>query len=150
MHHQGNSAVYGKIQDLFPFLFNKSHKTHIQLLRYAVVGGCAYAVDFGTLYLMTDYLQIHYLISAAAAFTLGLFTNYTLSILWVFSKRAVSQRHMEFLIFAVIGVAGLGFNEVFLWFFTEFVQFHYLVSKLVSTVFVFFWNFFARKKILFS
>ena len=150
MLNQSITTASGKMLASIASLLNKTHKTHIQLLRYALVGGCAYAVDFGTLYFLTDYLHIQYLLSAAAAFTLGLFFNYTLSTLWVFSKRSVSKRHIEFFIFALIGVVGLGFNEVSIWFFTEFVHFHYLSSKLIATVFVFFWNFCARKKILFS
>ena len=150
MLNHGISTVFEKGQGILPFLFKKSNKTHIQLLRYTFVGGCAYTVDFGALFLLTDYLKIHYLISAAIAFTLGLLTNYTLSILWVFSKRTVSNKQVEFLLFALIGMVGLGFNEAIMWFFTGLVHFHYLISKLISTLFFFFWNFFARKKILFS
>jgi putative flippase GtrA len=131
-------------------LLTKSDRTSTQLIRYGFVGGCAYAVDFGTLYLFTDHLHIHYLLSAAMAFVLGLITNYILSIMWVFHTRSMDDRRKEFFVFAVIGAVGLGFNELFIWFFTETAGLHYLVSKLISTVFVFFWNFFARKKILFS
>ena len=131
-------------------LLDKSNQIHIQLLRYGFVGGCAYAVDFGSLYVFTEYLGIHYLISAALAFILGLITNYLLSIAWVFHTRSVTDQKKEFAIFALIGIVGLGFNELFIWVFTEWGQMHYLVSKLISTVFVFFWNFFARKKALFS
>jgi putative flippase GtrA len=131
-------------------LLTKSDRTLIQLIRYGFVGGCAYAVDFGALYLLTDHLYIHYLISAAIGFVLGLVTNYILSVVWVFHTRSVIDRKKEFLIFAVIGAVGLGFNEIFIWFFTETAGLHYLVSKLISTVFVFFWNFYARKKVLFS
>jgi putative flippase GtrA len=127
MNTQDMTTIFGKWYSLLLFLFKKSHKTYIQLLRYAMVGGCAYAVDFGALYLLTDYFQLHYLLSAAIAFTLGLITNYTLSILWVFSNRTVSNKQVEFLIFALIGVIGLGFNEVTLWFFTGYVHIHYLL-----------------------
>jgi putative flippase GtrA len=54
------------------------------------------------------------------------------------------------LIFAVIGLVGLGLNEGIIWSFTDLVHFHYLISKIISAIVVFFWNFFARKKILFS
>jgi putative flippase GtrA len=150
MNSQEIATTSTKLVSFLPFIFKKAYKTHHQLLRYAVVGGCAYVVDFGTLFVLTDYFKMFYLISAALAFTMGLITNYTLSILWVFSKRSVSDKRVEFLIFALIGVIGLGFNEGTMWFFTSFVHLHYLISKLISTVFVFFWNFYARKRILFS
>ena len=129
---------------------DKSDHTHIQLLRYVFVGGSAYIVDFGSLILFTEMLHIHYLVSAALAFLLGLVTNYLLSIVWVFARRSLQDQRLEFVLFAVIGLVGLGFNELFIWFFTDVGQLHYLVSKLISTGFVFFWNFFARKGFLFS
>ncbi len=150
MYSLGYSGVFEKWREAFLHFLKKNDSTHIQLLRYAVVGGCAYSVDFGALFFLTDYLHVHYLVSAAAAFSLGLLTNYTLSVLWVFSKRSISNKQKEFLLFALIGLVGLGFNEAIMWLFTGLASFHYLVSKLFSTVFVFFWNFLARKKILFS
>jgi len=131
-------------------IFNKSDKTSVQFFKYVFVGGIAYCVDFGSLFFLTEIVKIHYLISAAIAFILGLLTNYALSILWVFPKRSLANRRVEFFIFSVIGLVGLGLNEVIIWFFTESVHFHYLISKIFSTVVVFFWNFIARKKILFS
>lgn len=132
------------------FFFDKSDKTSIQLFKYFFVGGIAYTVDFGSLFILTDLVKVHYLISAAIAFTLGLITNYSLSIIWVFSKRTVADKRLEFILFSIIGLVGLGLNEVIIWFFTEWIHFHYLISKVFSTVVVFFWNFFARKKILFT
>jgi putative flippase GtrA len=132
------------------FLFAKSDKTSTQFLRYIFVGGIAYAVDFGSLFFLTDIIKIHYLISAAIAFILGLITNYVLSIFWVFSRRTLTSRQMEFLLFAIIGLVGLGLNEGIIWFFTDLVHFHYLISKVFSAIVVFSWNFFARKRILFS
>lgn len=147
----GNNSIINSIdKQIRTFLFKKSDKTSVQLFKYFFVGGIAYTVDFGSLYILTDIVKVHYLISAAIAFTLGLITNYTLSIFWVFSQRTVANKRLEFVIFTVIGMVGLGLNEVIIWFFTETVHFHYLISKVFSTVVVFFWNFFARKKILFS
>jgi len=147
---QKNSINNRIVKQMKSFFFNKSDKTSVQLFKYFFVGGIAYTVDFGSLFILTDLVKVHYLISAAIAFTLGLITNYSLSILWVFSKRTVADRRLEFIIFSIIGLVGLGLNEVIIWFFTELIHFHYLISKVFSTVVVFFWNFFARKKILFT
>ncbi len=128
---------------------NKTDNTLIQLFRYTFVGGFACIVDFGFLFLATEFLGIHYLISAAIAFLLGLAVNYILSTFWVFNKRRLKNKWIEFNMFALIGIAGLCFNELFIWIFTDFINFHYLVSKIFSTFFVYLWNFFARKYFLF-
>lgn len=130
-------------------LFSKTDNTLIQLFRYTFVGGFAFIIDFGSLFILTEFFHVYYLISAAIAFLLGLTTNYFLSILWVFDKRTVQSRWIEFCIFGFIGLIGLGLNELIIWFFTEKIRFHYLISKIISTIIVYCWNFFARKLTLF-
>lgn len=120
-----------------------------QLFRYTIVGGFAFVVDFGSLVLLTSVFHVYYLYSAALAFILGLSTNYALSVTWVFSRRTLSSRYAEFVIFAWTGIIGLGLNELIMWLFTDIAHQHYTVSKIVSTFLVFSWNFLSRKFILF-
>ena len=127
----------------------RSDATLSQLCRYTLVGAIAFAFDFGALFGFTHFLGVHYLLSAGMAFLIGLCVNYALSTQWVFRRRSIRSKSVEFLLFALIGVAGLGLNELLIWFFTEITGFHYLLSKIVSTVFVYLWNFFARKYSLF-
>ena len=130
-------------------LKNKTNNTLIQLFRYTFVGGIAFIFDFGTLYLLTEYFNIYYLVSAAIAFLFGLTINYFLSIIWVFQKRSLKSKYVEFIVFALIGIIGLALNEFIIWFFTETVNIHYLQSKIISTVFVYLYNFSIRKYFLF-
>ncbi len=123
--------------------------TLIQLFRYLFVGGTAFVVDFGSLWFLAGVVGIHYLVAAALAFILGLVTNYALSIRWVFSSRTMGNRLLEFTVFGAIGLVGLGLNELVIWQCTESLGFYYLVSKVVASAIVLFWNFFARKYALF-
>lgn len=131
------------------FLYS-TNNTFLQFFRYLFVGGFAFVFDFGFLYILTEYAHLHYLLSAILSFTSGLIINYLLSTLWVFSKNTVKNKKMEFLIFTLIGLVGLVFNTLFLWIFTDLLEFYYLVSKVITTILVYFWNFFARKYILFN
>lgn len=128
---------------------NPTEDTSVQLFRYTLVGGIAFVVDFSTLYIFTDFFGVYYLISAMIAFLLGLIINYILSTKWVFNRRIIKKKWFEFGIFLTIGIIGLCFNEFFIWFFTEQFYSHYLLSKVLATLFVYLWNFFARKFILF-
>ncbi|MCK5591255.1 MAG: GtrA family protein [Candidatus Pacebacteria bacterium] len=127
----------------------KANKLFVQLFRYTFVGGIAFIFDFGSLFVLTEYFNIYYLISAAIAFLVGLTINYYLSIAWVFGKHSIKSKLMEFVIFTCIGFIGLALNEFFIWIFTERGNIHYLHSKLIATVFVYLWNFFVRKYTLF-
>lgn len=130
-------------------LKHQTDKTSIQFFRYILVGGTAFIVDFGSLYAFTEFFGVYYLISAAIAFLLGLVANYLLSIGWVFNRRSFDNRTFEFGIFAMIGIVGLGLNEIFIWFFTAELNFYYLISKIIAAILILFWNFFARKWALF-
>ena len=131
------------------YLIDAPNDTRVQVVRYTIVGGLAFVVDFGTLFWLTEWLSFHYLASAAIAFVLGLLVNYELSVRWVFARRTVDRKLVEFTIFAGIGVVGLALTEVLLWVFTERVGLHYLASKLLTAFFVYLWNFLVRKFILF-
>ncbi len=86
-----------------------------EMARYGLVGLVAFLVDFAVLILLTRVVGMYYLLSAAFGFALGLLVNYLLSIKWVFVSRAMGDRRIEFLIFAAVGVAGLGITEAVLW-----------------------------------
>lgn len=139
-----------KNQWLIKLFKDKTDSTLIQLFRYGFVGGIAFLVDYGTLYMLTEFFGVHYLLSATIAFLLGLIVNYLLSISWVFNSRKTENRWTEFTVFAIIGIIGLGLNALIMYLCTDVFCIHYLISKLESTVMVFFWNFFARKAILFK
>jgi putative flippase GtrA len=130
--------------------FEPTDHTLIQLFRYTFVGGFAFVVDFGSLFALTEFAGLHYLVSATIAFGLGLTTNYLISIVWVFSDRKFGSRWLEFALFGGIGVIGLGLNDGFMWVFTEWVGVHYMGSKMIATGIVYFWNFFARKFLVFG
>ncbi len=110
----------------------------------------AYCVDFGILAFLTEVFGIHYQISACVGFYVGTNITYILSVTWIFPYRAIRRKMVEYFLFFAVGTIGVGLNSLILWFFTETVGIHYLVSKIISGSTVFFWNFYARKYILFQ
>lgn len=126
-----------------------SDKLSRQLFVYGIVGGLAFVADYGSLWVLTEYCHLHYLVSAALAFIIGLMVNYILSTAWVFTERRYNNIILEIILFSIIGIIGLLFNELLIYFIVEFLSMHYMFGKIVSTIVVFFWNFFARKYLLF-
>ena len=125
------------------------NRLSIQMFKYALVGGAAFLLDFSMLFFLTEYIHLYYILSATAAFVAGLLCNYLLSVYWVFDERALSNRLAEFLVFSLIGVVGLLLNDGLIWSLTEMGGMHYLASKVLAAVVIFFWNFFARRQVLF-
>lgn len=130
-------------------LKGRTDRTIVQFIRYGMVAAVALAFDFGTYALLVRVADIHPVIAATIGFTLGLFVNYLLSILWVFNQRARSKR-VEMVAFLVIGLIGLGLTDILIWLMA--IEWHVdeLIAKLIATGIVFFWNFGARKVLLFK
>lgn len=132
-------------------IFSKQNNvSYFQFIRYALSGGIAFITDYTILYILTEFFHIHYLVSAGIAFTAGVLVTYTFSILWVFNTRRFANNRVELGLFILLSFIGLLLTELFMWFFTEKVSFHYLNSKIISSALVLFWNFFSKKTILFS
>lgn len=123
----------------------KKHKKLVdQILKFGVVGGLAFLIDYGLLYFLTEYLHIYYLISSVISFTVSLIFNYILSIKWVFDVTK-KQTYKEVIIFVVLSVIGLGINQLVMYVGSDLLHIHYMFTKLVATAIVMVWNFVTRK-----
>lgn len=123
--------------------------TWIQFFRYIFVGGIAFLVDGGSLFLI-EYIGIHYLAAAVVAFILGLIANYILSKLLVFKGNTSNKSNWtEFFVYGIIGIIGLGITEGIMYVFTEKLKLYFMLSKIIAAAVVLVWNFVARKMILY-
>lgn len=120
-----------------------------EFMRYFLVGGGAFLLDFSTLAVLTELGGGHYLLAASLGFLAGIAFNYALSIRWVFRYRNCQNALTEFTIFAGIGILGLVLNAFSIWTLTDVIGFHYLVSKVFAAVAIFVFNFAVRKALLF-
>jgi len=143
-----------KMINYLQLIKGKTGNLFIQIMRYLIAGGVAFAVDFLLLCLLTDFYNFHYLTSSRISFSVGLIITYLICIFWVFDKRRIENRKVEFLIFAIIGIVGFVLTDLFMKSFTEnlFQKFDhaYLFSKILTTIIVFVWNFIAKRFILFT
>ncbi len=142
-----------KIKDLF---VGETDNTFIQFFRYIFVGGFATVVDWGlsaALFWLV-FGQRFAVLCNGLSFAAGLIVNYFISTFWVFNNSKIKNKLVEFLSFAAIGVVGLlitlGVTYGFEWLLADKTSLYQMIAKVVSTALSFFWNFFARKLLLFN
>lgn len=135
---------------LFGKLTHKSASLYVQVFRYLVSGGTAFIVDFSTLWLLTEVVHLHYLLSSVIANVVGLVITYIFSIFWVFDTRSVDNRVAEFTIFAAIAGFGTLLTTLLMWFITECIGVQYLLSKVITTLCIAVLNFVLKKQLLFK
>lgn len=144
-----------------------------EFLRYVIVGGIAFAVDFGVFWLFRDLVfggkdsTAIIIVSTTAGFVAGIIVNYLLSMKIVFTteKQQKQGRNVSaVLTFAAVGLVGLGLTNLLQWlgeaeFLTTgvgmkldelfFNQGKLLVRCFVSGV-VLVWNYVGRKIFVFK
>ncbi len=136
--------------DLKKIFYTPTQNNLLQFFRYGFVGGIATLADWGVLFVLTEWVFHHYLISSILAFVAGLGVNFVLSKKFVFSSE--KNKHSpstEFAVYGIIGAIGLLMTVGIMSVLTEKLKWYYMISKIISTVIVFVWNFAARKIVLY-
>ena len=132
----------GKWRQLF---FAPTNNGWVQLFRYGFVGGGAFIVDFST-YCLLEWAGIYYLFAGVGAFIIGFAFNFTVSRILIFcagSKQKVERQELFSVL--VISCIGLVLTEILLFVGVQSLHMDYRVSKILASILVLFWNYFARK-----
>jgi putative flippase GtrA len=112
-------------------------------LRYAAVGGIAFAVDLGCLLALVEHMPL--LAANTLAFLAANAVNFWLGHVWVFERSfggpAMARQYAGVL---VISVVGLGLNDALVWGGVEIAGAPLVASKIIATGVVMFWNYMAR------
>jgi len=117
-------------------------------IKYLVVGGLCTLFDFTILYIGVEYLELNYLIVSVFSFICGVILNYALCTYWVFKIRVINKTLFEFFVYCLISLVGLIINTMIIWLGTEYIGFYFMISKLLSAIITYFWNFLGRKYLL--
>lgn len=126
-----------------------TENTLLQFGRYILVGGSAFVVDFGS-YCLLGLLGVHYLAAGMLSFIAGFAFNFCVSRLMIFKATATEKANAkELLAVLLISLIGLLLTEVLLLLGTEAMQMDYRISKIIASIIVLFWNYFARKKFVY-
>lgn len=123
-------------------------KLFAQLMKFGLVGGIAFVIDFAVLYLCTSIFGIYYLISSFISFTVSTVFNYIASVKWVFDVDKKKSQSKNFVIFIVFSVIGLGLNQLIMWIGVDKFNLYYLLVKIIATAIVMVFNFVTRKMFL--
>lgn len=120
-----------------------------QLIKFGLVGGIAFIIDYGVMIFLTELFKIPSLISAAISFTVSVIFNYIASVKWVFDvDKEKNNKTKELIIFIFLSVIGLGINELIMWIMDKEFGIYYMISKIVATIVVMCYNFITRKLFL--
>lgn len=120
-----------------------------RVVKYFFVGATAAVVDISLFSLFAVYLGWPWVPVSISTFIFATLVNYLLSIKFVFESGIRHKKYVELSgVFLVSGLA-LIVNQLVLYITIEALGFQLIISKIISTGTVFFWNYFGRSRFIF-
>ncbi len=119
-----------------------------QIVKFGAVGFLCFGIDYGLMIFLTEICGISYLVSSGISFSVSVMVNYILSLKFVFETDENHNKIVEFFIFMILSVIGLGINQVLMWICVDKMHVYYMISKIGVTGVVMVYNFITRKLIL--
>ena len=122
----------------------------MKVIKYFFVGGIAASVDIGIFFIFAKLLGFHYMPVGISSFTLATLVNYLFSTRYVFVSEIRFSKKAEVLLVYVFSSLALLINQFVLYLCIDVIMLEIMLSKLIATGSVFFFNFFARNNFIFK
>ena len=107
-----------------------------KLVRFLLVGSTGTVINFGLLWILTEYAGVWYVLSAAIAGLLATLNNYTLNHLWTFGDRKGSNGNKVWGFLKYSSAVGVGYFAylALLAFLTELGMWYIFSAGVATTV----------------
>mgnify|MGYP000731125056 CR=1 FL=1 len=119
----------------------------LRFVKFCLVGASGVLVNMGLLWLLTEFVGLFYLLSAAISIETSIITNFILNDRFTFpDRRSAGAKHFlkRLVKFNLISLAGLGINLGVLWLLTAVFGVYYLLSNLCGIAVATLWNYLAN------
>lgn len=121
-----------------------SYKTGKYLMGYSLIGGISNTMEIILLFVLTDILDVYYIVSSATVFILGSIFTFVSRKFLVFKNKDLKKIHTQFMAYIFIFMVGLTLNFFIMTTFVEKFKTHYIVayifSVLITGIIGFTWN----------
>ncbi len=117
-------------------------------LAFAFVGALGICVNVGTLFILTEFFHVYYLVSALIAIELSIIHNFLLNDFWTFRGDGcyhISSTFQRFGLYQFVSIGGLLINFGVLYALTEGIRFYYIESDVIGIFSAFLWNYFINR-----
>jgi putative flippase GtrA len=122
----------------------------MKIVRYFFVGGIAAAVDITIFFVFAKLFGFNYLTVGACGFVIATLVNYVLSIRYVFESGARFEKKYELMFVYIVSILGLLWHQAVLYACVDVLKIELMLSKLIATATVFFWNYGSRRYWIFQ
>ena len=120
----------------------------LQAIKYGAAAFGGFVADYAVLLLLKEWVGLHYLIAVPIAFLAGIAVNYLIGVWFVF-RRGNLTLGKELLLFITISLLALAVTEGSMYLLTDLLRIDYRISRLISGVVTYLFNFFSRRFLIY-
>lgn len=128
----------------------KTRKELATIWRYGLGSTISYIINLLIIWIMTDMLGVHYLLSSIVGYASIVISSYIFSVTWIFTERKIASKGKEFVAFTLITVFAILMNLLSMWFFTDYLGWYYIISNITTNFLSTIWGYVPKKIFLFS
>jgi putative flippase GtrA len=122
---------------------------HRAVLKFIVSGSSAAAVNISLLFLFHGVLKLELIFSTSAAFIISFLVSFTLQKFWAFRNFRRDKLAGQLFLYALNAAVGLNLNGLFMHLLVNRGGVWYLLSQVIVSAVLAFWNFAVYKFIIF-
>src|SRR5262245_12638513 len=117
---------------------------------YFFVGGVSFLPNFAIFLLFVHVMGLHWIAGNLAGFIAGTLVNYLLSVRFVFESKNFLRRDFEVWLTFIVSSLGVGLETMLIFLEHDVSNLNLNISKLGAAGIVFFWNYGARRFLIFG
>jgi len=118
-----------------------------RVMRYVISGGSAAVVNIGTLFVLTHFFGVWYLISSAIAFLVAFVASFTLQRAWTFDLRTADGLARHISLYFVVALGNTFLNTMLVFGLVEYARLWYIAAQIIAGFLVALASFFIYRKI---
>jgi putative flippase GtrA len=122
----------------------------MNIVVYFFVGGVSFLANFGIFLIFVHLMGLHWVAGNLAGFVIGTFINYMLSVRFVFKSKNFLRRDFEVFLAFIVSALGVVLETMLIHLGHDMASLNLNVSKLAAAGVVFFWNYGARRFLIFG
>lgn len=119
------------------------------VLRFGVSGGLSALTLMATLYVLTEYAGLWYVLSATLAWVASFGVNFVLQRQWTFGQGAWTGAGPQLAAFVALFLANTAINAGLLYLLVDHLHAPYLAAQIGLMALIAIWNFFIMRHLIF-
>jgi putative flippase GtrA len=116
-------------------------------IRYLVVGGTTFIIDFGILYLLHGELKVNIAIATSISYWISIIYNFILNRYWTFDVREKESLKKHISTYFVLLVVNYIFAVIFVSIMSHYIN--YIIAKAIAVGIQMIWTYPIYKKLIF-